>query len=37
MHGRGKIHTPHLVAPFKEERNSDGKDTRKNARITAAD
>ena len=37
MHGRGKVHTLHLVVPCKEKRNSDGEVTRKKAGITAAD
>ena len=37
MHGRGRFHTPHLVVPFKEKRNSDGEVTRNKARNTAAD
>ena len=37
MHGRGKVHTPHLVVPFKKKRNHDGEVTRKKARATAAD
>ena len=37
MHGKGKVHTLHLVVPCKEKRNSDGEVTRKKARITAAD
>ena len=36
-HGRGKVHTLHLVMPCKEKRNSDGEVTRKKVRITAAD
>ena len=37
MHGKGKVHTLHLVVPCKEKRNSDGEVTRKKVRITAAD
>ena len=36
-HGRGKAHTPRLVAPFKVKRNADCTATRKKARITAGD
>ena len=36
-HGKGKVHTLHLVVPCKEKRNADGEVTRKKVRITAAD